>query len=1205
MWTPRRRTLSSRSGDMDSSPALLDTAEDDPVTLPARQENTPPLASANPRQYGTAGPRADDLRVVGDWAGSDLDWIPEESAVAGARGRPRTGSVTAGRGGAGVVGEVIPGRPLGASMAVASSSATAPEDMLRSSRSRAATETGKTGGFAGVMEVEGEGDWEGHVDGWETDFTIPLRSSSPPPHPPLPVPHSALSTSSDSHSDVSSDANGASDTDPDSSTDAHPTAYKDFQTIDWTRDLRKPLRTRTPASSPSRMALSLSAVIARRLPPRLRALVPAIPAITIPPLPAPMYTAYVAALPWLVTLLTGASTGVLQAVVVEGTQWASSLRDGYCTDAWWVARKACCAAWEDVPGTACPAWRDWSQAFVTLPNVVPLNWVGAVIVATILASLASLLTTLLSPFSASSGLAELKPVLSGFVIRPLLAPLTLFVKLAAMPLAVASGLGLGKEEGMIHIAACVGWAWCELLGWGGEGERREIVSAGAAAGISVAFGAPLGGVLFSLEECSTFFTSDTMLKSFFCAAVGAAFVKLLDPFRTGKIAFIDYEFDRPWLPFELLFFVLIGVGGGLFGGFFNHMSIRLQAWRDAGGDFLSQQGWFGGLAIPTTGAFSDSASSRASLSTRAPSPAPRPRSSTTAITDHDLALFSVEPPAATFDQFLHTALRPLAAVVDLARVRHHVRHAAEVGALAAVTVGLSWGLSATRIDTVGLLDLLVRECPDQAIERTLGVLCDVEGQGKAAVMLVVAAVLKTAATVAAFGVAVPGGVYVPCMAVGACFGRVVGIAVEGLRGWTAESTFWTGCGEGVCVTPGTYALLGAMAFLGGSSRLTLSLTVIMFELTGQLSLVVPTMVVLTVAKSVATLTLNSPLGLSDAVIRIRGYPYLDHKRDEVFGGKVRDLMTPASDLLVMKGTGMVWENVEAVMERGKGRDAVRGFPVVTMKPGSGSRAIGMSENLSEMVLAGFIYKSDILTAIDHSRRTGLTLERDTPVLFWEDELSRSHRRHRGDSGSGPALGSGGESGHSGERRGSGGRVLHVAAPVLPAVSPAVLGTSASREDDVELTSFGRNTPRTGGKVEISVRMGDGLSSSSLMAESTPDVLMHVLSPTEETHLRDSSKSHANGSSSPGHQHRSLPHILPALSLRQFVDTAPITLAPDTSIDTCADLFRKVGARIVMVEFRGRLVGVVTKKDVLRWVELVERANDRGDREDSDGVRTRV
>lgn len=58
------------------------------------------------------------------------------------------------------------------------------------------------------------------------------------------------------------------------------------------------------------------------------------------------------------------------------------------------------------------------------------------------------------------------------------------------------------------------------------GKRREILSASAAAGVAVAFGAPIGGVLFSLEEVSYYFPSKTMWRSFFCALTAAFTLKV-------------------------------------------------------------------------------------------------------------------------------------------------------------------------------------------------------------------------------------------------------------------------------------------------------------------------------------------------------------------------------------------------------------------------------------------------------------------------------------------------------------------------------------------------------------------------------------------------------------------------------------------------------------------------------------------------------
>ena len=84
-----------------------------------------------------------------------------------------------------------------------------------------------------------------------------------------------------------------------------------------------------------------------------------------------------------------------------------------------------------------------------------------------------------------------------------------------------------------------------------EAKKREILSAASAAGVSVAFGAPIGGVLFALEvlgsghllfnslrssqEVSYYFPYKTMFRSFFCAMIAAITLQLFNPFGTGKL----------------------------------------------------------------------------------------------------------------------------------------------------------------------------------------------------------------------------------------------------------------------------------------------------------------------------------------------------------------------------------------------------------------------------------------------------------------------------------------------------------------------------------------------------------------------------------------------------------------------------------------------------------------------------------------------
>jgi len=106
------------------------------------------------------------------------------------------------------------------------------------------------------------------------------------------------------------------------------------------------------------------------------------------------------------------------------------------------------------------------------------------------------------------------------------------IKTITLVLAVASGLSLGKEGPLVHVACCCGNIFSYLFPKYSKNEAKkrevrgrvlgvarvsacvwllmssevrlfscaQVLSAASAAGVSVAFGAPIGGVLFSLEE---------------------------------------------------------------------------------------------------------------------------------------------------------------------------------------------------------------------------------------------------------------------------------------------------------------------------------------------------------------------------------------------------------------------------------------------------------------------------------------------------------------------------------------------------------------------------------------------------------------------------------------------------------------------------------------------------------------------------------
>jgi chloride channel 3/4/5 len=172
--------------------------------------------------------------------------------------------------------------------------------------------------------------------------------------------------------------------------------------------------------------------------------------------------------------------------------------------------------------------------------------------------------------AAGSGVAEVRVILSGFVLHGFLGLKTLIIKMVALVLSVSSGLSLGKEGPFVHMATCVGNIACRLFSKydRNDAKRREVLSATAAAGVAVAFGAPLGGVLFGLEEVSYFFPAKTLFRTFFCCIVAALSLKFLNPYGTHKIVMFQVRYLIDWEYFELGSFIVVGILGGAIGALF-------------------------------------------------------------------------------------------------------------------------------------------------------------------------------------------------------------------------------------------------------------------------------------------------------------------------------------------------------------------------------------------------------------------------------------------------------------------------------------------------------------------------------------------------------------------------------------------------------------------------------------------------------------
>uniref|UniRef100_A0A8C1DNK0 Chloride channel protein n=1 Tax=Cyprinus carpio carpio TaxID=630221 RepID=A0A8C1DNK0_CYPCA len=652
--------------------------------------------------------------------------------------------------------------------------------------------------------------------------------------------------------------------------------YEDFNTIDWVREKSKDRdRHREIATKSKESTLALMKSISD------------------------------AFSGWLLMLLVGLMAGALAGGIDISAHWMTDLKEGVCLNGFWFNHEHCC--WNSNETTfqerdKCPNWKSWAELIVGTndgPFAYIMNYLMYVCWALLFSFLAVSLVRAFAPYACGSGIPEIKTILSGFIIRGYLGKWTLMIKTITLVLAVSSGLSLGKEGPLVHVACCCGNILCHLFTKyrRNEAKRREVLSAAAAVGVSVAFGAPIGGVLFSLEEVSYYFPLKTLWRSFFAALVAAFTLRSINPFGNSRLVLFYVEFHSPWHLLELIPFILLGIFGGIWGAFFIRANI---AWC-------------------------------------------RRRKTT--------------------------------------RLGHYP--VLEVLVVTAVTALLAFPNSYTRMSTSELISELFNDCglldssqlcnyanvsvtkisSDALPDRPAGP--DVY---TAMWQLSLALVFKMLITVVTFGMKVPSGLFIPSMAVGAIAGRLLGVGMEQLAYYHHDWVIFRGwCSPGAdCITPGLYAMVGAAACLGGVTRMTVSLVVIMFELTGGLEYIVPLMAATMTSKWVADALGRE--GIYEAHIRLNGYPFLESKEEFSHKTLAMDVMRPRrSDppLSVITQDGMSVEEVESLIAE----TSYSGFPVVVSH--------------ESQRLVGFVQRRDLVISIENARKRQEGVVSASRIFFTE------------------------------------------------------------------------------------------------------------------------------------------------------------------------------------------------------------------------------
>ncbi|KAG2489363.1 hypothetical protein HYH03_012193 [Edaphochlamys debaryana] len=594
---------------------------------------------------------------------------------------------------------------------------------------------------------------------------------------------------------------------------------------------------------------------------------------------------------------------------------------------------------------------------------VGVAWLFNVTVSVALVAASSAAVIGWAPEAQGSGVPEVMAYLNGCMLPKLFNVATLVVKWVSCGLVVASGLPVGPEGPLIHIGAAIGAALSQghstTMGFTTQlfrrfrnpKDKRDFVTAGVSVGVAAAFNAPIGGLLFAFEEVASFWQQRLGWQVFYacmCAVLTLNLSRSAGKAMIGKGTFglFDKEvaFEQAGMSFSSHVLAvapaaIIGLAAGLLAIVFTVANIkvtRLRAmlsghlrWKRAIEPCVLAAVYITGcmllpLLFPCTPAecivdAKGEMQCNTGLSGQGgiPSQAPSLPLYTCRVVEHH-----IPTPNVTVDD-------PTAAPPTARGRPGSGRSPSRGGSSQWLPGGGAGGGGSITPDTPGSangtatvyynqLATLLFSTGEEGLKHLFARGTHRRFGYKA--LLVMGAYYYVFAVLVA-GSAVASGLFVPMLMVGAVLGRICGLATVDVaqalgKHWSVDIV-----GPWTWIDPGVFALVGAGAFMGGVTRMTVALAVIMIEVSSDVHMLLPVLVAIMVAKWVADAATHS---LYHGLLEVKCVPFLPAEPVSAFSLDLLPVSYVMSSPVVCLRQRMSVRELTDVLRRCKHN----GFPVL-------------------------------------------------------------------------------------------------------------------------------------------------------------------------------------------------------------------------------------------------------------------------------------